>query len=388
MVGDRFLIEISRRIEGCIPDDAIFARFAGDEFTLLLPCVQSRTEVVAVAQEIMRQFETEIDVNGHRLWANTSIGIAMVASPRPSSSDLLSMADAALYHAKAQGRGKFILFEPTLPIPNPKSMSLDADIRMAVEKRQLILHYQPIFDMKHLQIVGLEALIRWEHPQLGLLRPDTFIHLAEETGVIKTIGEWVIDTACERLSAWQGLYGDDLTMSVNLSALQIRQRDILTHIAGASSRTGILPGSLQLEITESVLVEDQDQMASMLAELRGLGFAIVIDDFGVGYSSLSYLRHFEIDALKLDRSFLAGINDRRGEALTRAAIQLAHSLEAVVIAEGIERHEHIEFLQEAHCDFGQGYLLGRPMTERQLLEHVTINGLTWAQELTHRVAAA
>jgi diguanylate cyclase (GGDEF)-like protein len=387
MVGDQFLIEISRRIQACIPDDAVFARFAGDEFTLLLPRVESRTEVIEVAQEIMRQFETEVEVNNHRLWANTSIGIAMVGSPRPSVSDLLSMADAALYHAKAQGRGKYILFEPTLPIPNGREMSLDADIRMAVEKRQLVLHYQPIFDMQNLQIVGLEALIRWEHPHLGLLRPDAFIHLAEETGVIKTIGEWVIDTACDRLSAWQALYGNDLTVSVNLSALQFRQRDILSHIAGASSRAGIRPGSLQLEITETVLVEDQDQMASMLAELRGLGFAIVIDDFGVGYSSLSYLRRFEIDALKLDRSFLAGINDRRGDALTRGAIQLAHSLEAVVIAEGIERQEHIEFLQEAGCDYGQGYLLGRPMTERQLLEHVTVNGLTWAQQVGGRLAA-
>jgi EAL domain-containing protein (putative c-di-GMP-specific phosphodiesterase class I) len=326
-------------------------------------------------------------VNGHRLWANTSIGIAMVRSPRPNPSDLLSMADAALYHAKAQGRGKFIVFEPTLPIPSSKSMSLDADIRTAVERRELVLHYQPILNLKTLEIVGLEALIRWEHPHLGLLSPDAFIHLAEETGVIKTMGEWVIDTACERLSAWQGLYGDNLTISVNLSALQFRQRDILSHIASASARAGLRPGTLQLEITETVLIDDQDQMATMLEELRSLGFAIVIDDFGVGYSSLSYLRRFEIDALKLDRSFLTGIADKRGNALIRGAIQLAHSLEAVVIAEGIERPEHIDFLQDAGCDLGQGYLLGRPMTERQLLEHVTTNGLVWSRNLSMAKAA-
>ena len=169
MVGDRFLIEISGRIQGCISADAVFARFAGDEFTLLLPSGRSRSEVLSVAQEIMRQFETAVEVNGYRPWANTSIGIAMVGSPRPNPSDVLSMADAALYHAKAQGRGKYIIFEPTLPIPNGRSMSLDADIRMAVEKRQLILHYQSIFELWSLKIVGLEALIRWEHPQLGLL---------------------------------------------------------------------------------------------------------------------------------------------------------------------------------------------------------------------------
>jgi diguanylate cyclase (GGDEF)-like protein len=387
MAGDRFLIEISSRIKNCVPADALFARFAGDEFTLLVPSVRTRDEVVAIAQRIMTQFETEVIISGHRLWANTSIGIAMVGSPRPSASDLLSMADAALYHAKAQGRGKFIIFEPTLPIPSAKSMSLDADIRTAVDRGELVLHYQPIFSMENLEIVGLEALIRWEHPHLGLLRPDAFIHLAEETGVIKTIGEWVIDTATERLSAWQSLYGEDLTMSVNLSALQFKQRDILSHIAGATQRAGLRAGTLQLEITETVLIDDQDQTASMLEELRSLGFAIVIDDFGVGYSSLSYLRRFEIDALKLDRSFLTGIADKRGDALNRGAIQLAHSLEAVVVAEGIERPEHIEFLREASCDFGQGYLLGRPMTERQLMEQVTHHGLSWVQDIKAEKAA-
>jgi diguanylate cyclase (GGDEF)-like protein len=387
MAGDRFLIEISDRIRKCVPPDALFARFAGDEFTLLVPTVRNRAEVVAIAQTIMSQFETEVIVSGHRLWANTSIGIAMVSSPRPNASDLLSMADAALYHAKAQGRGKFIIFEPTLPIPSARSMSLDADIRTAVDRGELVLHYQPIFSLDSLKITGLEALIRWEHPHLGLLKPDAFIHLAEETGVIKTIGEWVIDTATERLSAWQSLYGAELTMSVNLSALQFKQRDILSHIAGATARAGLRTGTLQLEITETVLIDDQDQTASMLEELRSLGFAIVIDDFGVGYSSLSYLRRFEIDALKLDRSFLTGIADKRGDALIRGAIQLAHSLEAVVIAEGIERPEHIEFLREAGCDFGQGYLLGRPMTERQLMEQVTHNGLAWVQDIKLATAA-
>ena len=387
MAGDRFLIEIATRVKACVPPSALFARFAGDEFTLLVPEVKSREEVVAIAQEIMRQFETEVVINNHRLWANTSIGIAMVDSPRPNASDLLSMADAALYHAKAQGRGKYVIFEPTLPIPSAKTMSLDADIRTAVQRGELVLHYQPIFNLSNLEIIGLEALIRWEHPHLGLLRPDAFIHLAEETGVITTIGEWVIDTACERLGAWQGLYGQDLTMSVNLSALQFRQRDILSHIAGATARAGLRAGTLQLEITETVLIEDEDQTASMLEELRSLGFAIVIDDFGVGYSSLSYLRRFEIDALKLDRSFLTGIADKRGDALIRGAIQLAHSLEAVVVAEGIERPEHIEFLREAGCDFGQGYLLGRPMTERQLMEQVTHNGLAWAQDIKAARAA-
>jgi diguanylate cyclase (GGDEF)-like protein len=378
MVGDRYLLEISARIQNAIGAECLLARFAGDEFTILARSVKSREEVIGLAERIMKQFAEEMEINGNKVWANTSMGIAMVRSPRPNSDDLLSMADAALYHAKAQGRGKYVLFEPTLPMPTPRSLSLDADIRRAVERRQFVLHFQPIVRLSDMRIDGLEALIRWDHPAYGLLSPLEFIHLAEETGVIKSLGEWVIDTACERLSAWQGLYGHNLTISVNLSALQFRQRDILAQIAGSSSRAGLSPGSLQLEITETILMQDDEETMKVLHELRRRGFGLVIDDFGVGYSSLSYLKRFEIDVIKLDSSFLTNISEPRSRALATGTIQLGHSLNASIVAEGIESPEQLEFLMRAGCDHGQGFLLGRPMTEKQLLELITARGLNLA----------
>ena len=375
LAGDRFLVEISSRIKSCLGNDALLARFAGDEFTILVESVKSREELTSLAERIMSQFDGQVQINGEKIWANASMGVAMVRAPRPSADDLLSMADAALYHAKAAGRGRYVLFEPNLPIPTARSLSLDADIRKAVQARQFVLHYQPIVDLRDLSIQGLEALIRWTHPKFGLLTPDEFIYLAEETGVINSLGDWVIETACERISAWQSLYGETLTISVNLSALQFRQRDLLSHIALSSRRAGLRNASLQLEITESVLMQDDKDTLKTLDELRDLGFSIVIDDFGVGYSSLSYLRLFEIDVLKLDRSFIARIDEPRSRSLAAGTIQLGHGLGARVVAEGIETLEQLEFLRLARCDLGQGFLLGRPMTEKQLFEYATLHGL-------------
>jgi len=365
--SDRFLQEISRRLQSCVPDGAILARFGGDEFTLLLN-VKRREEVIDLAQKMMSQFDEDVVIMGNKIWANTSIGIAMVSMPRPSADDLLSMADAALYNAKAQGRGQYVLFEPNLPRPTPQSLSLDADIRRALERRQLVLHYQPVVRLQDLRIVGFEALIRWQHPTYGLLSPAEFIPVAEESGLIKSLGAWCIDAACERISSWRGLYSDELTMSVNLSALQFRQKDMLEHIAAAASRAGLVPGALRLEITESVLMRDDLHTVEVLERLRDLGFAIAVDDFGIGYSSLSYLKTFRVDALKLDQSFLTDVEDERTRALVRGATQLGHSLGVTVVAEGIETEEQLDLVIEAGCDEGQGYLLGRPIDEKKVIE--------------------
>jgi diguanylate cyclase (GGDEF)-like protein len=386
LAGDRFLLEISSRLQRSIGSECFLARFAGDEFTVLAEAVKTREEVLSLADRMMKQFMEEMEINGNKVWANTSMGIAMVRSPRPSADEILSMADAALYHAKAQGRGKYVLFEPPLVKPTSRSLSLDVDIRKAVSARQFVLHYQPIVRLSDLRITGLEALIRWDHPRYGLLAPAEFIHLAEETGVIRSLGEWVIETACERLSAWQGIYGETLTVSVNLSALEFRQRDILGQIAQSSKRAGLAPGSLQLEITETILMQDDENTLATLRDLREQGYGLVIDDFGVGYSSLSYLKRFEIDVLKLDSSFLTNIREPRSRALATGTIQLGHSLKAQVVAEGIETMEQLTFVRSAGCDHGQGFLLGRPMTEKQLLELITADGFTLTIEGVDRDA--
>ncbi len=373
VIGDLFLQEMSARLRQCLGARGTLARFGGDEFTYLLNDVESRQGVILVAQEIMKQFDRELEVRGHEIWASTSMGIVMVGMPRPGADDLLSMADAALYNAKQQGRGQYVLFEPNLPRPTPRSISLDAEMRAALVRDQMVLHYQPIVSLARMEMTGLEALIRWNHPLHGLLSPNEFINLAEESGMIKAIGAWVIESASERISAWQELYGGSLTMGVNLSALQLRQSDLLTEIAATTKKCGLQPGSLQLEITERNLLQDDERTLEALAELRRAGFRIAIDDFGVGYSSLSYLQRFEVDTLKLDQSFIAKLT-RRGEALVMGIIQLGHSLGMNVLAEGIEDHEQLEFLLAAGCDEGQGFLLGRPMDEKSLIQQLTSRG--------------
>jgi EAL domain-containing protein (putative c-di-GMP-specific phosphodiesterase class I) len=299
--------------------------------------------------------------------------------PRPRPDEFLAMADAALYNAKSQGRGRFVLFEPNMPTPNPGSLSLDADIRSALGRKQLELFYQPVMRLADLQVVGMEALLRWNHPQYGLVSPKDFIPLAEETGVIKSLGRWIAEEACERISGWQGLYGDSLTMSINLSALQFRQKDTLGEILEATARAGLKPGSLQLEITETVLLSEDAQTAKNLADLRARGFKIALDDFGVGYSALSYLKKFEIDTLKLDQSFLSDLNEPRTLALVSGIVQLGHALGMKIVAEGIEDEERLEFVRRIGCDEGQGYLLSRPLDEKGMIDFLTSAGLGDAQ---------
>jgi EAL domain-containing protein (putative c-di-GMP-specific phosphodiesterase class I) len=340
----------------------------GDEFTALISEVNNRQEIVTTAQAIMEQFARPVEVSGQKVWINASMGIVMASMPRPGADDLLTMADTALYHAKDRGKGQFVLFEPSLPRPALRSLSLDADLRMAVQRNELVLHFQPIVTLDTLCIAGFEALIRWRHPRLGLLSPNEFIPMAEESGLIRSLGAWIIEQGCERLSVWQSVHGKPLTLNINLSALQFRQRDILSHLATISDRSGLMPGSLQLEITESVLMQDDGQTLKNLSDLHRLGFGIAIDDFGVGYSSLSYLKRFRVDSLKLDQSFMKDLDDPRSEALVKGTIQLGHSLGVIVVAEGIETREQLELLRKAGCDQGQGYLLGRPMDEFQVMD--------------------
>ncbi|HLF79109.1 MAG TPA: EAL domain-containing protein [Dehalococcoidia bacterium] len=366
--GDQVLLEIATRLRRVLPGEHVLARMGGDEMTILAKEVTSREELVELAQRLMQVFGRPIPIRGEEVWVNGSIGIVMAPMPRPTADDFLAMADTALYNAKSLGKGQYVLFEPNLPRPTRRPLSLDADLRAAVQRDQMALYYQPIVDLRTMRVAGFEALIRWKHPRHGLLSPKEFIPLAEESGIIRTLGSWIIEKGCEQISVWQSLSGVPLTVSINLSVLQFRQRDILSHLAQTSARAGLSPGTIQLEITESILMQNDPGTHKNLQELHAMGFGIAVDDFGVGYSSLGYLKSFDVDVLKLDQSFLSDLDDPKSEALLRGAINLGRSLEVTVIAEGIENEKQLEIVRNAGCHQGQGYLLGMPMPEREVTD--------------------
>jgi diguanylate cyclase (GGDEF)-like protein len=389
--GDQVLQEVSMRLRQSLPPEYLLARMGGDEMTILVREIDNRDELQTVAQELMLVFGRPIKIRGEEVWVNGSVGIVMAPMPRPTADDFLAMADTALYNAKSMGKGQFVLFEPSLPKPSRRPLSLDADLRAAVQRNEMVLHYQPIVDLRTMRVAGFEALIRWSHPRHGLLSPKDFIPLAEESGIIRSVGSWIIEKGCEQISVWQSLSGVTLTLNINLSVLQFRQRDILSHLASSSARAGLSPKSLQLEITESILMQNDPGTHRNLAELHEMGFGIAVDDFGVGYSSLGYLKNFDVDVLKLDQSFLSDLEDPRSEALLRGAINLGRSLEVTVIAEGIETERQLEIVRNAGCHQGQGYLLGMPLPEREvtnlILSGLLIKGPAEAAVQRSRTAA-
>jgi diguanylate cyclase (GGDEF)-like protein len=385
--GDRVLAEMGARLRKAVPEEDTVARIGGDELTVLVRTARGRQEVIELAQKIMEEFARPVSAGGEDIWVNASVGIVIAGMPRPSADDFLAMADTALYNAKAQGKGQFILFEPSLPRPTRRQLSLDADLRSAAEKDELVLHFQPIADLNTMTVAGFEALIRWQHPRYGLLQPNEFIPLAEESGVIRTLGNWIIEKGCEQISVWQTLSELPLVLSINLSVLQFRQRDVLTNLARSSSKVGLRPGSIQLEITESILMENDPGTLRNLNDLHAQGFSIAVDDFGVGYSSLGYLKYFDIDVIKLDRAFLTNLEEPRSEALLRGAVQLGRSLDVTVVAEGIETEEQLLILRSAGCHQGQGFLLGKPMSEHEVTELLLSNSLQKSRYLGKRASA-
>ena len=340
----------------------------GDEMALLMPEVQGRQEVIEMANAVMEQFSEPVVINGENVWANASVGIVMTGRPRPSADDLLMMADTALYQAKSKGKGQYVLFEPNMPTPVTRSPSLDADLRAAIANQEFVLHFQLIFNLGNLSIDGFEALIRWDHPRYGLLGPAEFVPLAEETGLIRALGDWIIERSFKQISIWQDLSSRPLTLNINLSALQFRQRDMLSHFWRTSTGAGLQPNGIVLEITESFFLQDDEITRMNLTGLQDMGFGIAIDDFGVGYSSLSYLKRHRIDVLKVDQSFLEEPEDPRSKALLEGVIQLAQSLNIGVIAEGIETEEQLKLLQTLGCEHGQGFMLSTPLTENEVME--------------------
>ncbi len=367
--GDRLLEAVGRRLESCIRPGDTVARFGGDEFAILLDAVRDVDDARRVAERIEGILQSPFDLDGHETFIEASMGITIGRSRVTDPGGLLRDAEVALYRAKADTTIRHAVFEPGMSHVSLERLELENDLRRAVERDELRLHYQPLVDLATNRIVGLEALVRWQHPTRGLIQPLSFIPLAEETGLILPIGTWVLETACRDARTWSLATRAErpILMSVNLSARQFSQPDLVEQVAAALAATGLAPRNLELEITESVLMDQSEAGIDALRRLRTLGVKLVLDDFGTGYSSLSYLKHLPLDTIKIDRSFVAGLDrDDANLPIVRAVISLAHGLGIDVVAEGIETAGQLRWLRELACDRGQGFYYAKPLPADEL----------------------
>lgn len=361
-VGDQLLSVFSQRVVGAAEGHMV-ARLGGDEFTVLVQGTNAQAAALRVAERIMHALRRPFSLSGQEMFVSSSIGIAVNTPADRATTDLLRKADIALYRAKAEGRARFVLFTPELDASPAEQFDLDNALRRSVEREELLLHYQPLVDLRSGDITGMEALLRWDHPHRGILSPATFISIAEETGEIVRIGQWVLEEACRRTVEFQRLRpAYPLCVCVNISAAEFRQRDLPRRIAAVLEATGLPPRQLKLELTESVLIQDIPTTLEMLGELRELGVGLAIDDFGTGYSSLSYLQRLPVDTLKVDQSFIArlGVDATSGPVL-RAIVEMGNALHMNVVAEGIENQWQREYLASIGCRYGQGHLFTAPV---------------------------
>ena len=338
------------------------SRLGGDEFVILMPNVADAEHVAVTARKILNTVARPYNIDGHELVSTPSIGISVYPADGTDVDTLLRNADAAMYHAKETGRNNYQFFTQDMNARALERLSLERSLRRALERDELRLHFQPQYSLADGRMVGMEALMRWEHPEQGLVLPGQFITFAEESGLILPIGDWVLKEACRQNRAWQDAGLPRLPVSVNISALQFRQPDFVDTVERALAVAGLEARYLQLEVTESVIMYETERVTAALQRLKDMGLELAIDDFGTGYSSLSYLKLLPIDRLKIDRSFVRDVPaDTDDEAIIAAIIALTRKLGLRTIAEGVETREQLEFLREQGCDEVQGFLLSRPL---------------------------
>ena len=360
--GDHFLTIVAARLRSVVREGDTAARLSGDEFLVLLEGSTLDAGPQLVAERVLDVLREPYDMSGHvdrQLSLTASVGVAY--GHRGSAEELLADADVALYAAKANGKNRFVLFESAMQTAAQDRLTLEMDLAEALEGDELFLVYQPIFDLRSARTTGVEALLRWRHPTRGVIVPDVFIPVAEDTGLIVPIGRWVLHEACRQVAEWRG-HGHELTLSVNVSGRQLDHDELVDDVRSAVEDAGIEPSLLTIEITETMLMRDPDATARRLAALKQLGIRVAVDDFGTGYSSLTYLRRFPIDSLKIDRSFINTIgNSRESTALIHTLVQLGKSLGLQTVGEGIEEQIQLRHLQRENCDYGQGFLYARPL---------------------------
>lgn len=364
-VGDQLLIAVARKLEKLVRPTDTVARLGGDEFIILLESIQSINDAIRIAQRLSYELELPLQLKERQVFTNASIGIALSSSEYNRGAELLRDADIAMYRAKEKGKGRYEVFDSVMYTQALKQLQIENDLRQAVERQELKLDYQPIFCLSTNKLTGFEALVRWHHPQKGLVSPADFVPIAEETGLIVPIGEWVLREACQQMNVWQAKlpFAAPLKISVNLSLKQLKQPDFLLKIDQILAQTNLNGEGLKLELTESMLMDNGEEFIAILSGIRARGIHLSIDDFGTGYSSLSYLHRFPVNNLKVDRSFVSSIGEQgNNRQIIETIITLAHQLGMKAIAEGVETPVQLNQLQALHCDEAQGYLFSKPLS--------------------------
>ena len=360
--GDILLCEVAARLRRVIRPNDVIARLGGDEFVIAALCPSGQAAAGRIGEKLLDVLTTPITIAGQDVIIGASIGISLFPLDGNSKEQLFQAADTAMYRAKAAGRNRYRFFEPEMAFATRERMALETSLRPALARGEFELHYQPRIDLRSMAMVGMEALIRWNHPERGLVSPAQFIPIAEETGLIAPIGRWVLREACLQTGRLMTEFGREICVSVNVSARQLAHATFVGEVREALQESGIPPHCLELELTESALIADIERTALMLRELHGLGVKLAVDDFGTGYSGLAYLRSFPIDVLKLDRSFVLQEDERISAFdFVKAFVDMAHALKLAVVAEGVETPDVVEFLRAADCDEAQGYHFARPL---------------------------
>jgi len=379
VIGDRLLQSIADRLLGCVRASDTVSRQGGDEFLILLSEVAHPQDAAVCADKLLQALRAPFLIDGHDLHITASVGIVTYPEDGADVDSLIRHADFAMYDAKANGRDNRQFFKRDLHARAGKRQSIENDMHHALERQELKLHFQPNVNLTTGQIIGVEALVRWQHPDLGLLAPADFIPIAEESGLIVPIGRWVLTEACRQARAWHKIGLVPVLMSVNISAMEMRTQTFLDRVRATLESTGLEARFLELELTEAFLMQDSLSTSALLRDLKHLGLRLALDDFGTGYSSLNHLRRFPIDTLKIDRSFVGSVATNADDArIVRTLIDIGRNLQMRVVAEGVETSEQLTFLQHGDCPFGQGYYFGHPLTgpdcTQILRRRVTVNG--------------
>lgn len=366
-MGNNILCQVAERLKAQFLESDTLARLGGDEFALVLEDAEESNSVLMAGQKILERLSEILVVEGHQLYLGASIGISIFPNDGDDIETLIKCAEVAMYRAKDQGRNNYQFYRPEMNVRSKELLFLESAMRQALEEEQFILHYQPQIDIHTGQLVGAEALIRWHHPSLGMVSPGEFIPLAEDNGFIVPLGDWVLRTACQKIREWNNAAARPVRIAVNISARQFREPDFIDKVDQILAETGIDPALLEIEITESVIMEDVEEAIFTLTDLKVRHINLALDDFGTGYSSLNYLQKFPLSHLKIDRSFVNDVcSSEQSAEIASSIIALAQNMKIQVIAEGVETEEQMEFLRGKGCDEAQGFLISRPIPPEQM----------------------